>query len=449
MPQLPERFQSNAQRSSSSTDVPPSSSPCLDFSKPLPRQPKASVSSSEEMVQDFLFSDSSSQTPVVDTTIKSHHTRAKESVSSARRRSSSVGDVEWQKTSTESMNSQTSFKTAETSSIASRPSFEMRKASAASIEWDTNDIMRLFKGELSQLDPISSTPLEITDPSSPERQLSNRSRSNTIDQILTPRSEGSAGTIRPRLSETSGRPGPLGINTALDTLNVDVDATGSTAMKRSPVSASSNRSSISVPDSPLRNSTAAAVRRNVSRPTVPPVSASALYASSRAASSPLLGVPGSSSPRTHNTAPPSFTNPFPTQPSVVVSSSTPNRRTSVQPRAGASSSEPVLTADETDLRRRSSQPHSLNVEGGRTVRLVHSHASISYPFSPSMSQVDLVADVSPSKSIASTSSLARGVSFDGEGLEVKGKELASRCWKDDETFLPKEKIAEWLGGAYV
>ncbi|TFK44669.1 hypothetical protein BDQ12DRAFT_29737 [Crucibulum laeve] len=31
-------------------------------------------------------------------------------------------------------------------------------------------------------------------------------------------------------------------------------------------------------------------------------------------------------------------------------------------------------------------------------------------------------------------------------MDVRGKELASRCWNEDEEFLAKEKIAEWLGG---
>jgi hypothetical protein len=31
-------------------------------------------------------------------------------------------------------------------------------------------------------------------------------------------------------------------------------------------------------------------------------------------------------------------------------------------------------------------------------------------------------------------------------METRGKELASRCFNDNDDFLPKEKIAEWLGG---
>jgi len=31
-------------------------------------------------------------------------------------------------------------------------------------------------------------------------------------------------------------------------------------------------------------------------------------------------------------------------------------------------------------------------------------------------------------------------------IDLRGKELATRCWTEDEEFLAKEKIAEWLGG---
>lgn len=34
-------------------------------------------------------------------------------------------------------------------------------------------------------------------------------------------------------------------------------------------------------------------------------------------------------------------------------------------------------------------------------------------------------------------------------MESRGKELATRCWDENEEFLAKERIAEWLGGQYV
>lgn len=36
--------------------------------------------------------------------------------------------------------------------------------------------------------------------------------------------------------------------------------------------------------------------------------------------------------------------------------------------------------------------------------------------------------------------------LDPDEIEVKGKELATQAWNEDEGFLAKEKIAEWLGG---
>jgi hypothetical protein len=33
-----------------------------------------------------------------------------------------------------------------------------------------------------------------------------------------------------------------------------------------------------------------------------------------------------------------------------------------------------------------------------------------------------------------------------EEVEGRGKECAKRVWEEDEEFLAKEKIAEWLGG---
>jgi hypothetical protein len=38
---------------------------------------------------------------------------------------------------------------------------------------------------------------------------------------------------------------------------------------------------------------------------------------------------------------------------------------------------------------------------------------------------------------------------DSGDIEARGKELASRCFAEDEEFLAKEKIAEWLGGQCV
>ena len=38
---------------------------------------------------------------------------------------------------------------------------------------------------------------------------------------------------------------------------------------------------------------------------------------------------------------------------------------------------------------------------------------------------------------------------DAKSPQEKGKDAALRCWAEDEEFLAKEKIAEWLGGTSV
>lgn len=46
-------------------------------------------------------------------------------------------------------------------------------------------------------------------------------------------------------------------------------------------------------------------------------------------------------------------------------------------------------------------------------------------------------------------SSVKGSMEDGPDLDARGKELAQRCWNEDEDFLAKDKIAEWLGGQSV
>lgn len=66
--------------------------------------------------------------------------------------------------------------------------------------------------------------------------------------------------------------------------------------------------------------------------------------------------------------------------------------------------------------------------------------------------------VSPSPSALSQQDLSstnlpfRRLPSDGlspEELETRGKECARRAWEEDEEFLAKERIAEWLGGTYA
>ncbi|KAJ7072343.1 hypothetical protein C8F01DRAFT_1103571 [Mycena amicta] len=62
------------------------------------------------------------------------------------------------------------------------------------------------------------------------------------------------------------------------------------------------------------------------------------------------------------------------------------------------------------------------------------------------SQQDLsVHDLTLTRLSSSSHSPARGEESE-EDMEARGRDLAARCWKEDEEFLGKEKIAEWLGG---
>ncbi|SJK97632.1 uncharacterized protein ARMOST_00885 [Armillaria ostoyae] len=64
---------------------------------------------------------------------------------------------------------------------------------------------------------------------------------------------------------------------------------------------------------------------------------------------------------------------------------------------------------------------------------------------PANSQQDLtVYDLSLSRYPSSSHSPARG--DDPTDIESRAKDLATRCWHEDEDFLAKDKIAEWLGG---
>ena len=107
---------------------------------------------------------------------------------------------------------------------------------------------------------------------------------------------------------------------------------------------------------------------------------------------------------------------------------------------------------ELGLRRDSQSIQTRASDFHRTVRLVPSTTLFVYPnqASSSGSQVD-ISEPSPARSVASSSvspvPSARGVSVEGDNIEGRCQELAGRCWNDDETFLPKDKIAEWLGGA--
>ena len=118
-------------------------------------------------------------------------------------------------------------------------------------------------------------------------------------------------------------------------------------------------------------------------------------------------------------------------------------RLRVQHRSIASSSEPSLIPAQRDEDKKG--------DAARTVRLVPSSTSVGWPeaASPALSlslssQTDLTEDTSTGR--VSSSAASRD---DPSDIESRAKELASKCWTEDEDFLARERIAEWLGGTSV
>ena len=76
----------------------------------------------------------------------------------------------------------------------------------------------------------------------------------------------------------------------------------------------------------------------------------------------------------------------------------------------------------------------------------HSYAGASSAVSmTSYSQTDLILSRHPSSNKMAQAAAA-GATADSDELEARAKVCAEKCWSEDETFVPVEKIAEWLGG---
>lgn len=74
--------------------------------------------------------------------------------------------------------------------------------------------------------------------------------------------------------------------------------------------------------------------------------------------------------------------------------------------------------------------------------LVPTSANTATPPLSALSQQDL--STSPSQQFRQL--ISKSGPIDPEELEARGKECAKRVWEEDEEFLAKERIAEWLGG---
>ncbi|KAJ8474457.1 hypothetical protein ONZ45_g15942 [Pleurotus djamor] len=258
--------------------------------------------------------------------------------------------------------------------------------------WEGDDtfsgILDDFKGQLSQLDPISGTSsLDLKDPSTPARRAAyTRASSDRAPQLNT----------LDTLSES--RPLPKKATTAPSSF-------------QPPTVKLSHSDDQDTPPSPTAS------------PIIPPRSSS-LQTSVRSTS-------GSGSPRvsSRRTISPLKTRngqmfPMPQTPSRS------NLR--VQHRATASSSEPSLVPIIDDVRGKGGEP-------GKTV--VQRRSSY---FGGTSTQGDLAVNDLNLRRYASATSPGKEDSV-GD-IDGRGQELATKCWSEDEEFLAKEKIAEWLGG---
>jgi hypothetical protein len=77
--------------------------------------------------------------------------------------------------------------------------------------------------------------------------------------------------------------------------------------------------------------------------------------------------------------------------------------------------------------------------------LVPTSANAVTPPLSALSQQDL--STSPSQQFRQL--ISKSGPIGPEELEARGKECAKRVWEEDEEFLAKERIAEWLGGVWV
>ncbi|GJE94948.1 PH and SEC7 domain-containing protein [Phanerochaete sordida] len=363
VPPLPQAHREPAKSFESDVFSSPSSS--LDLHKPLPEiSPDPNDTDSDTEIEDTVDHSMSmvvvkprARTPSPTGTV-THDTVKASSVAPTRnkRRSMSVSDVDLKRV----------MSAGSTSSAMPRPSMSSHLSrDSGSSDW--NSIMTDFKGELLQLDPISTALLDLKDPSTQSRKrLSVRSHS---DNAIPTSSQAAADRPQPKHSSTE----PNLAQPPTPTLTLQQPSLEK--MNASPIRArsgsASNAGSPRVPG--IRHGPRSPVRSAVTSLTYIP--------------SPI---------RDEN-------------------------RLRVQHRSTASSSEPSLVPirDVRDTRR--------NFSGLSAT-----------------SQQDLAANDLLITRFSAGLSPGKG-EMTGD-MKARGEELAARCWSEDEEFMARDKIAEWLGG---
>lgn len=389
-----------------------------DVSKPLPPSPMKKVQHEEpdkvepavidddddasmvvvESSSSFSFPSERSSSP--DRTIKSKSPRTLAQIAArTKRRSMSVSEVD--------------MKAIMGSGSAEGPQPPRRK------KWDSgiNGVMVDFTGQLSeQLDGISSGSLDLKDPSTPKRPTfgfesgGQAQRRHSSDQRAL-RSTASSSPIatKPKMS--------------FDVQTEESDF--GTAIEDSP-------NSITRSTTPVEDAIAPPRLSSLSTPLRQTSSHTPLGSTSRGGSIKY-------GPRQHR--------PGGSISSQGGSNSNPGTigrdgmRLRVQHKSTASASEPALVPIRDEIRDRDHK---------HTVRLVPSSPSVGWPETTSAisvsisSQTDLTGEDGFTSRKAS-SAPSRDESS-GADLDARGQDLATKCWTEDEDFLARDKIAEWLGG---
>ncbi|KAI0630210.1 hypothetical protein C8Q77DRAFT_1233183 [Trametes polyzona] len=284
------------------------------------------------------------------------------------------------------------------------------KALEGSPGWNSrlDGMMSQFKGELLHLEPIS-TSLDLKDPTTPsKRPLAPRSHSDTITPLSAPP------TGRPTPKATGSL--PLDIGTPAVTLQTVTG--GEESLVNAGASSSTQAPSVEGPIVPPRSSSLHTPLRARAGS-----NAGSFQRGSNLKFGPRSPPPRAGGPSLHH----------------VHSASRDSNRLRVQHRSTASASEPSLVPDREDGRP-SEQLQTLRAVSSPN-RFVDAHA---VPGLAVASQQDLTTnDLSPARFSLRQSPAKQEDSAD---LDARGKDLASKCWAEDEDFLAKDKIAEWLGG---
>ena len=259
-------------------------------------------------------------------------------------------------------------------------------------------ILDVFNGELSTLDPFSGASLELKDPSTPPRHFS--SRTTQPDELFLPSHDIQGNRLEHKKA------------TSPPSLSLDPFITAGSHSKTDLEPAVIAPSAIVPPRSSSLNTPA---RYSVG---------SAGHASS--------------SRQLNNTPLRSRSGPPPTL--AVQGQHSAGNRLRVLHRSTGSSSEPSLISLADDAS--SSRVCKPVVPFIQVESLLNARTNL--VASPrTTSQQDLV---SPESTHFRTSPTPIITGDDSEDMETRGKDLANRCWNENEDFLAKEKIAEWLGG---